>query len=46
MTGGGGTWTRLKTLKKKLMNHSKIVKHEKGKKEWGGQNFSELAIDR
>ncbi len=45
MTGGGGTWTRLKTLKKYVeINHSTNETQER-EKEWGEQNFGKLAID-
>ncbi len=45
MTGGGGTWTRLIMFKKYVgTNHSNNETQER-EKEWGEQNFSELAID-
>jgi hypothetical protein len=44
--GGGGTWKRLKMLKKYVgTNYSNNETRER-EKEWGEQNFSKLAIDR
>jgi hypothetical protein len=47
MTGGGETWTRLKTFKKNMLEQTiQIMRHEKGKK--SGENrilASYIAID-
>ena len=46
MTGGEGTWTRLKTFKKICWNKPFKNETQKGKKESCEPNFSKLAIDR